>query len=37
MTEIVTFPPEQLFEFTVGILEHFGVPGDDARLAAGVL
>jgi LDH2 family malate/lactate/ureidoglycolate dehydrogenase len=31
------FPPEQLFEFTVRVFRHFGVPEDDARTAATVL
>jgi LDH2 family malate/lactate/ureidoglycolate dehydrogenase len=31
------FPPEQLFEFSVGVFRHFGVPEEDARTAAAVL
>src|SRR5207244_2667820 len=30
-------PPERLLDFTARVFEHFGVPGDDARLAATVL
>lgn len=32
-----TFQPEQLHTFCVRVFEHFGVPSDDARLAADVL
>ena len=35
MTATVTFEPASLFDFCVGIFEHFGVPADDARLAYG--
>src|SRR5207237_329613 len=35
--ETQLFPPEQLFEFSVRVFEHFGVPEDDARTAATVL
>jgi LDH2 family malate/lactate/ureidoglycolate dehydrogenase len=31
------FPAEELFEFSVGVFRHFGVPEDDARTAAAVL
>ena len=31
------FPPEQLFEFTIRVFRHFGVPDQDARTAATVL
>jgi LDH2 family malate/lactate/ureidoglycolate dehydrogenase len=31
------FPPEQLFDFTVRVFRHFGVPEEDARTAATVL
>src|SRR5437870_11925014 len=31
------YPPERLLDFTARVFEHFGVPGDDARLAAAVL
>src|SRR5207302_410417 len=31
------YPPERLLDFTARVFEHFGVPGDDARLAATVL
>jgi L-2-hydroxycarboxylate dehydrogenase (NAD+) len=31
------FPAEQLFEFSVRVFRHFGVPEDDARTAATVL
>ena len=37
MGETQLFPPEQLFEFSVRVFEHFGVPEDDARTAATVL
>jgi len=35
--ETQLFPPEQLFEFSVRVFEHFGVPEEDARTAATVL
>jgi LDH2 family malate/lactate/ureidoglycolate dehydrogenase len=35
--ESKVFPPEQLFEFSVRVFRHFGVPEDDARTAATVL
>jgi LDH2 family malate/lactate/ureidoglycolate dehydrogenase len=31
------FPPQQLFEFSVRVFRHFGVPEEDARTAATVL
>jgi L-2-hydroxycarboxylate dehydrogenase (NAD+) len=31
------FPPEQLFEFSERVFRHFGVPDEDARIAATVL
>ena len=37
MAETQLFPPEQLFEFSVRVFEHFGVPEDGARTAATVL
>jgi len=37
VAESQLFPPEQLFEFTVRVFRHFGVPEDDARTAATVL
>ena len=37
MAETEVFPPEQLFDFTVRVFRHFGVPEDDARTAATVL
>jgi LDH2 family malate/lactate/ureidoglycolate dehydrogenase len=35
--ELTTYPVELLHEFSMRVLIHFGVPGDDARLAADVL
>jgi len=35
--ETKLFPPEQLFDFTVRVFRHFGVPEEDARTAATVL
>src|SRR5947209_2105838 len=37
MADASLFPPERLFDFTVRVFQHFGVPDDDARLAATVL
>ena len=37
MAETEVFPPEQLFDFTVRVFRHFGVPEEDARTAATVL
>ena len=37
MADAAVFPPEQLFEFTVSVFRHFGVPVEDARTAATVL
>ena len=37
MGETQLFPLEQLFEFSVRVFEHFGVPEEDARTAATVL
>src|SRR5437660_12784496 len=37
MADASLFPPERLFDFTVRVFQHFGVRGDDARLAATVL
>src|SRR5438093_3804012 len=37
MADASLFPPERLFDFTVRVFQHFGVPDDDARLAAAVL
>src|SRR3989441_5456532 len=37
VAEARLFPPEQLFEFTVRVFRHFGVPEEDARTAATVL
>ena len=31
------YPPERLLDFTARVFQHFGVPDDDARLAATVL
>jgi LDH2 family malate/lactate/ureidoglycolate dehydrogenase len=35
--ESKVFPPEQLFEFSVRVFRHFGVPEDQARTAATVV
>jgi L-2-hydroxycarboxylate dehydrogenase (NAD+) len=37
MTEATPFAPERLFEFSLRVFTHFGVPADDARTAATVL
>jgi len=37
VAETEVFPPEQLFDFTVRVFRHFGVPEEDARTAATVL
>ena len=37
MAETQLFPPEQLFEFSVRVFRHMGVPEKDARTAATVL
>src|SRR5437867_7346776 len=37
MPDTPLYPPERLLDFTARVFEHFGVPGDDARLAATVL
>src|SRR5436309_12875917 len=37
MADASLFPPERLFDFTVRVFEHLGVPDVDARLAATVL
>src|SRR6267143_2955240 len=37
MSESTMFPPEQLFEFSIRVFRHFGVPEIDARTAATVL
>jgi L-2-hydroxycarboxylate dehydrogenase (NAD+) len=37
MADPQVFAPEQLFEFTVRVFGHLGVPEDDARIAAAVL
>ena len=37
MADAEIFPPEQLFDFTVRVFRHFGVPDEDARTAATVL
>ena len=37
MAETEVFPPKQLFDFTVRVFRHFGVPEEDARTAAAVL
>src|SRR5256885_16834851 len=37
VAETQLFPPEQLFEFSVRVFEHFGVAEEDARTAATVL
>ena len=37
MADAELFPPEQLFEFSVRVFRHLGVPEDDARTAATVL
>src|SRR5262245_65488829 len=37
MSETRLYPPERLFEFAERTFTHFGVPIDDARLAATVL
>lgn len=37
MPETKQYPPEQLFEFSVSVFRHFGVPEEDARTAATVL
>jgi L-2-hydroxycarboxylate dehydrogenase (NAD+) len=37
VSETVLFPPEQLFDFTVRVFRHLGVPESDARKAATVL
>jgi L-2-hydroxycarboxylate dehydrogenase (NAD+) len=37
MTEVKTFPNDQLREFSTRVFLHFGVPEADARLAADVL
>ena len=37
MKDSTLFPPIQLFEFSVRVFRHFGVPEEDARTAAAVL
>ncbi len=37
MPDTTLFPPEQLFDFTVRVFQHLGVPEADARTAATVL
>ena len=37
MPDTERFRPEQLFDFTVRVFRHLGVPDDDARTAATVL
>ena len=37
MKDSTLFPPEQLFEFSVRVFRHMGVPEEDARTAATVL
>src|SRR2546427_9723550 len=37
VAETQLFPPEQLFEFSVRVFRHMGVPEEDARTAATVL
>ena len=37
MSDTEIFPPEQLFEFSVRVFGHLGVPEEDARTAATVL
>ena len=37
MPNTTLFPAEQLFDFSVRVFQHFGVPEDDARTAATVL
>src|SRR3989442_4372464 len=37
VAETQLFPPEQLFEFSVRVFRHMGVPEEDARTAAAVL
>ncbi len=37
MADTALFPPEQLFEFSVRVFRHFGVPEVDARTASTVL
>ncbi len=37
MSKAKLYPPEQLFEFSVRVFGHLGVPEDDARTAATVL
>jgi L-2-hydroxycarboxylate dehydrogenase (NAD+) len=37
MSEARRYPAEQLFDFSVRVFRHFGVPDDDAQLAATVL
>lgn len=37
MPQIKRYPPERLHEFSSRVFEHFGVPRDDAELAADVL
>src|SRR5947199_766420 len=37
MPDASLFPPGRLFDFTVRVFEHLGVPDVDARLAAAVL
>ena len=37
MADTRIFPPEELFEFSVRIFRHFGVPDEDAQTAATVL
>ncbi|MEM6560172.1 MAG: Ldh family oxidoreductase, partial [Planctomycetota bacterium] len=36
-SETITFPIETLHAFSVATFEHFGIPNDDAQLAADVL
>ncbi|HET6568870.1 MAG TPA: Ldh family oxidoreductase, partial [Rhodothermales bacterium] len=35
--EVLTYPPQHLRAFTEQVFRHFGVPDEDAGLAAGVL
>src|SRR6266404_9038764 len=37
VAETQLFPPEELFEFSVRVFRHMGVPEEDARTAATVL
>ena len=37
MADTQLFPPEQLFDFTVRVFRHLGVPEEDARTSATVL